>query len=152
MSAANSLESLKRRYPGAATFTFGDSDELSERLIALVRSGRKTATTGARRDYGAAAEEAEPMPQPGRRYIALDWRGRPALIIETVEIVECRFIEVTEAMALAEGEDDSLDGWRQGHRQYFERNGGFSPAMQVVWERFVLVEDLRAIRREADPA
>ena len=62
-------------------------------------------------------------------------------MIETVELIQCRFDEVTEAMALAEGEDDSLDGWRRGHRAYFERNGGFSPDMQILWERFLLVED-----------
>nr|WP_242514322.1 ASCH domain-containing protein [Rhodovulum sulfidophilum] len=62
--------------------------------------------------------------------------------IETVELVQCRFEEVTEAMALAEGEDDSLDAWRKGHGSYFKRNGGFSPDMQIVWERFILIEDL----------
>ncbi|HIE70212.1 MAG TPA: ASCH domain-containing protein, partial [Planctomycetes bacterium] len=25
----------------------------------------------------------------------------------------------------------------------FERNGGFSADMQILWERFVLIEDLR---------
>lgn len=133
------LASLKSRYPGAETFTFGDSDELSERLINLVRSGKKVATTGALRDFGAN----EPMPQIGRRDIVLDGRGVPALVIETVELVRCRFANVTESMALAEGEDQSLEGWRIGHQRYFERNGGFSPDLPIVWERFVLIEDLR---------
>lgn len=44
-------------------------------------------------------------------------------------------------MALAEGEND-LEGWRNDHRAFFQRNGGFSPQMQVVWERFALIEDL----------
>ncbi len=44
-------------------------------------------------------------------------------------------------MALAEGEDEDLAGWRAGHRAYFERNGGFSPDMPLVWERFALIED-----------
>ena len=34
------------------TFKFGDSEELSDRLIALVREGKKTATCGALREYG----------------------------------------------------------------------------------------------------
>jgi uncharacterized protein YhfF len=82
------------------------------------------------------------MPEIGRRDIALNWDDTPALVIETVELIQCRFDEVTEAMALAEGEDDSLEGWREGHREYFERNGGFSPDMEIIWERFALIEDL----------
>jgi uncharacterized protein YhfF len=137
-SMSDPMKAIRQRYPDAVTFTFGDSAELSARLIALVRSGEKTATCGALRDF----RNGEPMPSPGRRDIVLDWAGRPALVVETIAVVVCRFDEVTEAMALAEGEDDSLDGWRAGHRRYFERNGGFSPDMEVVWERFALVEDL----------
>ena len=134
---SETLKLLKHRYPTAQTFKFGDSAELSATLLALVRSGKKIATCGAVRDF----ENGEPMPQIGRRDIALHWDDRPALVIETVELIQCRFDEITEAMALAEGEDDSLDGWRRGHRAYFERNGGFSPDMQILWERFLLVED-----------
>ncbi|WP_065328291.1 ASCH domain-containing protein [Tritonibacter mobilis] len=134
---SETLKLLKHRYPTAQTFKFGDSAELSAALLALVRSGKKVATCGAVRDF----ENGEPMPQIGRRDIALHWDDRPALVIETVELIQCRFDEVTEAMALTEGEDDSLDGWRRGHRAYFERNGGFSPDMQILWERFLLVED-----------
>lgn len=134
---SETLKLLKHRYPTAQTFKFGDSAELSAALLALVRSGKKVATCGAVRDF----ENGEPMPQIGRRDIALHWDDTPALVIETVELIQCRFDEVTEAMALAEGEDDSLDGWRRGHRAYFERNGGFSPDMQILWERFLLVED-----------
>ena len=134
---SETLKLLKHRYPTAQTFKFGDSAELSAALLALVRSGKKVATCGSVRDF----ENGEPMPQIGRRDIALHWDETPALVIETVELIQCRFDEVTEAMALAEGEDDSLDGWRRGHRAYFERNGGFSPDMQILWERFLLVED-----------
>ncbi|OIQ50755.1 ASCH domain protein [Pseudodesulfovibrio hydrargyri] len=132
------LKALKLRYPTAETFKFGDSAALCSALLSLVRSGKKVATCGALRDY----QNGEPMPAIGRRDIALNWDGTPALVIETVELIQCRFDEVTEAMALAEGEDDSLKGWRAGHREYFERNGGFSPGMQIVWERFILIEDL----------
>lgn len=128
---------LKRRYPTAETFKFGDSAALCERLLSLVRSGQKVATCAALRDY----QGGEAMPEIGRRDIALNWDDTPALVIETVELVQCRFDEVTEEMALAEGEDESLEGWRAGHAAYFGRNGGFSPDMQIVWERFTLIED-----------
>lgn len=132
------LETLKRRYPTAETFKFGDNAPLCDALLSLVRAGKKRATCGALRDHQAG----EPMPVIGRRDIAMTWDDTPALVIETVELVHCRFDEVTEAMALAEGEDDSLEEWRAGHRAYFERNGGFSPDMEIVWERFILVEVL----------
>jgi uncharacterized protein YhfF len=132
------LKALKQRYPTAETFKFGDSAALCGTLLSLVRSGKKVATCGALRDY----QDSDPMPAIGRRDIALNWDDTPALVIETVALIQCRFDEVTEAMALAEGEDDSLEGWRAGHREYFERNGGFSPDMQIVWERFILIEDL----------
>ncbi|MBO9450236.1 ASCH domain-containing protein [Tropicibacter sp. R16_0] len=135
------LEQVKARYPGAQTFKFGDNQALCDELLALVRAGVKTATCGALRDY---PEGSADMPKPGRRDIALDWADSPALVIETLEVSIHRFCDVTESFALAEGENDTLDGWRDGHRRYFERNGGFDPAMELVCERFRLVEDLAA--------
>ncbi|MCO6184973.1 ASCH domain-containing protein [Rhizobium sp. L1K21] len=132
------LKALKLRYPTAATFKFGDSAALCQTLLSLVRAGKKVATCGALRDY----ESDEAMPEIGRQDIALNWDDTPALVIETVELIQCRFDQVTEAMALAEGEDESLEDWREGHARYFERNGGYSPEMQIVWERFRLIEDL----------
>ena len=132
------LEEAKKRYPGAETFKFGDNAELSERLLELVRSGRKTATCGALRDFEAGGEA---MPSVGRKDIALEWGGNPALVIETAEVFQSAFAGVDEAFALAEGENDSLAGWRHDHRRYFERNGGWSNDMMLVCERFRLVED-----------
>lgn len=132
------LEVLRERYPTAVTFKFGDSASLCDTLLSLVRSGKKTATCGALRDYLGG----EPMPSVGRRDIVLCWDDTPALVIETVELIQCQFDEVTEEMALAEGEDKSLEGWRANHRKYFYRNGGFSEDMMIIWERFILVENL----------
>ena len=134
-----SLIDVMACYPGAQTFKFGDNARLSAELLALVRSGRKTATCGALRDY---PEGSPDTPVVGRRDIALEWDDRPALVIETVDVSTCRYCDVTEDFALAEGENETLEGWREGHRQYFERNGGFDPEMELLCERFRLVEDL----------
>jgi uncharacterized protein YhfF len=133
------LDEALARYPGAVTFAFGDNRALCDELLALVRAGRKTATCGAARDFGP---KGEPLPVPGRRDIALDWDGTPALVIETVEVTHRLFREVDAAFALAEGENDDLAGWQRDHRVYFERNGGWSEDMPLVCERFRLVEDL----------
>lgn len=125
------------------TFTFGDSKELCDDLLALVRAGKKTATCGALRDSGPGGEE---MPVVGRQDIALNWDGTPALLIETVEVTIRRYCDVDADFALAEGENDTLEGWQQDHKRYFERNGGWSPEMELVCERFRLVKDLQTSR------
>ena len=86
------------------------------------------------------------MPVVGRQDIALDWDGNPALKIETIEVTIRRFCDVDEDFALAEGEDDTLEGWRRAHQAYFTRNGGFTPEMELVCERFRLVEDLKGAK------
>ena len=127
------------RYPGAETFTFGDSRALCDALLAPVRSGAKRATCVALRDF---TDGGEALPVTGRRDIALDWDGNPALVIETTEVTTRRFSDVDSDFALAESEDETLEGWRAGHRDYFARNGGFDPGMELVCERFRLIEDL----------
>lgn len=132
------LAAVLARHPGAETFTFGDGPAMSDELLGLVRAERKTATCAPLRDY---APDGDEMASPGRRDVALEWDGRPALVIETLSVHLCPFDEVDEDFALAEGETDDLQGWRDGHRAYFERNGGFDPKMILVCERFRVVED-----------
>ncbi|MEO0486088.1 MAG: ASCH domain-containing protein [Pseudomonadota bacterium] len=133
------VDELKKKHPGAVTFTFGDSAWMNDELLGLVVSGRKTATCAPARDY-----EADPaaMPVVGRRDIATRWDGTPAAVIETTEITHHRYCDVPEDFALAEGEADTFEGWQRDQRVYFERNGGFSEDMMLVCERFKLVEIL----------
>ena len=126
-------------YAGAVKFSFGDSPELADELLALVLAGRKTATCGALRDFGGA----EPVPEVGRRDVVLDGLGRPAAVIETTSVEHKRFDEVDAEFARLEGEGDLSYGyWRSAHEAYFERNGGYSPDMILVCERFRLVDVL----------
>ena len=133
------LAALQERYPDGVTFRFGDGPELCAELIALVRVGKKTSTCGAARDFGP---DGEPMPVVGRRDIVLNWDGTPALVVETVEVRHVRFCDVDLAFALDEGETETLAEWRHDHQAYLERNGGFTPDMMLVCERFRLVEDM----------
>lgn len=133
------MEDLQVTYPGAGTFKFSDSAALSAELIALVRSGRKRATCAPLAEF---EDDPASMPKVGRCDIAANWDGTPALVIRTVRLHKIRFCDVTEEMALAEGEDETLEGWRKGHEAYFERNGGFDPEMMLLFEEFELVEDL----------
>lgn len=126
--------------PGArpVTFRFGDSESLCKELLSLVRAGRKTATCEALRAF---EEGGEAMPEVGRRDVALNWDGTPAVLIETLEVTLKRFCDVDESFALAEGENDDLEGWRRDHQRYFERSGGFDEEMMLVCERFRLIHD-----------
>ncbi|MEM6891965.1 MAG: ASCH domain-containing protein [Pseudomonadota bacterium] len=132
------LEEAIQRYPGARTFSFGDSPALVEALNALVRSGKKRATCASQAEIDAG----EPAAVLGHRDIALEPDGSPAFVIETLELRATTFAEMTEEMALAEGEDETLAGWQENHRRYYERVLGYcKPDMPLVWERFRVVED-----------
>ncbi|MGR3372326.1 ASCH domain-containing protein [Pseudooceanicola nanhaiensis] len=120
------------------SFRFGDSERLCTELTALVRAGRKTATCERATAFGPGRET---LPQVGRRDIALNWDGSPAVEIETRSVDFRRFDEVDADFALAEGENDSLEGWRADHRAYFERTGGWSPDMMLMCERFRVIRD-----------
>jgi uncharacterized protein YhfF len=134
-------ESIAPDSPASAQiFSFGDSPAMADELLALVIAGTKTATCGALRDFPADSPD---VPIVGRRDVVMDGSGRRAAVIETIEVSIRRFDEMDEAFAHDEGEGfRTLADWRKGHQAYFERNGGFSPDMELVCERFKLVEVL----------
>ncbi len=138
LPGAMKTEELNVPRASLVSFKFGDNEELCNELLRLVRLGQKTATCEALRVFGS---DGEAIPVVGRRDTALNWDGTPALIIETLEVTQMRFCDVDECFALAEGENDDLEGWRRDHQQYFERNGGFDSEMMLVCERFKLVHD-----------
>lgn len=139
------MTDLPAQYADAVQFSFGDSPELADELLALVIAGVKTATCGAVEHFG----DDEPFPQVGRRDVVLDGQGRPACVIETTEVTIRPFSAVDENFATAEGEGDrSYAYWRAAHEAYFERNGGFSEDMLLACERFKLVE---VLDRDATP-
>jgi uncharacterized protein YhfF len=117
------------------SFAFGDSPQMADQLLAFVLSGAKTATCWSVRD-GKQTEV-------GKRMVIMDGAGDPRAVIETVSLEQLRFNEVGWTFALAEGEgDECVEDWRDGHRAYFTRNGGYAPDMLLWCERFRLVEIL----------
>jgi uncharacterized protein YhfF len=123
---SNSWQSLE-------SFSFGNTPEMADRLAELVVSGSKRATCWSVAD-GQQTEI-------GKKMVVLDGRQRPRAVIETIELVQRRFCDVDLQFALDEGEgDETLAQWRDGHRAYFEREGGFTTDMVLWCERFRLVE------------
>ncbi len=121
---------------------WGDSPEMADELGALIMSGIKTATCSAVWEWEA---EGNPIPETGYITIALDGRGEPLCIVETVEISIRKYNEVNADFARAEGEGDlSLNYWREAHKDYFSRvlskvGKEFSEEMPLVCERFRVI-------------
>jgi len=121
---------------------WGDGPAMADELGALVVQGIKTATCSAVWEWEA---EGSPIPQKGLITIALDGRGEPLCIIESVEVTIRKYNEVDSDFAHDEGEGDlSLNYWRAAHKNYFSRvlpkaGKEFSEEMPLVCERFRVI-------------
>jgi len=121
---------------------WGDGPEMADELGALIAQGVKTATCSALWEWGA---EGNPIPDEGYITIALDGRGEPFCIVETIEISIHKYNEVDADFAREEGEGDlSLNYWRKAHENYFSRvlrkiGKEFSEEMPLVCERFQVI-------------
>lgn len=119
------------------------SDEENANLCAkLILNGVKTATCSMKYWYESGLE---PMPKKGDLQIVTDWTGNPVSIIETIEVSECKFSDITAEFAAQEGEGDkSLAWWRRAHWAYFAaecEEQGIKPGkdMVLVLEKFKVV-------------
>ena len=126
---------------------FGDTPELSDALIDLIKRGVKTATASA---YQAYLDENEAVPQAGCFVVVVDSRGDPACLYEITDVRVGFLQSVDAAFAFDEGEsegegegDRTREGWLEEHRRFF---GLPFPGMsheeenfRVVFERFRLV-------------
>ncbi|GAA3774973.1 ASCH domain-containing protein [Micromonospora maritima] len=129
-------------------YEFAFPGPLRDRLVAAVRDGSKTGTTGLLQDYEI---EGEPLPTPGSRYAVVDSAGRAVAVIELVEVRVARVGDVDLDHARAEGEGyASVAQWRAGHEAYWHGpdyrgwlgDPGFTvdDGTPAVLERFRLVE------------
>ena len=126
------MDDQAENWQSLETFSFGDNPELAQELADLVVAGAKRATCW-------AVSEGE-LTHVGKRMVMLDGAGKPAAVIETIELTRRRFDEVDASFAHDEGEGDrTLDYWRQAHRSYFTRRGSFAPDMMLWCERFRVV-------------
>jgi uncharacterized protein YhfF len=121
---------------------WGDGPAMADELGALVVQGTKTATCSALWEW---EDEGNPIPEVGFVTIALDGRGEPLCILESIEVAIRNYNEVDADFACSEGEGDlSLNYWREAHKDYFSRvlpkiGREFSEDMPLVCERFKLI-------------
>ncbi len=98
---------------------YGDSKELSDTLIELIRSGQKRAGTGLLWSYEL---EQEPIGEKGDIEIVVTHEGEPSVVTRIVSVEVVPYGEVTAEYAAIEGEGDgSLAYWRKAHWDYFSR-------------------------------
>lgn len=129
------------KYPQAWCWSFGDSPELADELAALVVAGKKTGTCGSFASY----QKEEPRLTPGTYHIVLNGSGEAVCVIRTLAIRLIRFNEMSPALAALEGEGDlSLAYWQSAHQAFFEREGSWSPDMELIYEEFAVIETASA--------
>lgn len=125
------------------TWCFCYGDYLPDKLIGLVKQGKKTGTSSALDLY----EGGDKIPGKGDVSVITYGNGLPGCIVETKECRVMSFSEITEEEAALEGEGDlTLAFWREVHeevftREYEEAGRRFSRDIPVIFERFEVVYD-----------
>lgn len=125
-------------------FSFGNSEELANSLLALVLSGEKRATSSSLWAYEI---ENEPLPKAGDFSIVTDWAGNPHYVIRTTAVTVLPFRDMTFEICRREGEDSCLESWQKNHIAAYMSEGQevgytFSTDMPVVFEDFDVVYPL----------
>ncbi len=128
---------------GLEDFELGDGGgPLTERLVALVLAGVKTATGSLLAEWKA---DGAPLPEVGSRWALIDAGGREVGVVETTEIRVLRLADVDDAFARDEGEgDEDAAQWRTGHERFWAR---FVPDVVVDDETLVVCERFRLAER-----
>ena len=123
---------------------FGMTENEANHLLGLVLCGKKRATCSSHLGYTA---EDEPIPAVGDVSVITYFDGTPACIIRTVNVQIIPFCDMTFELASKEGEDDTLESWRNNHIRFFTAEGDkigyeFTDDMPVVFEEFEVIEVL----------
>ncbi|QLG94165.1 ASCH domain-containing protein [Pseudomonas yamanorum] len=135
----NMIDDLKVKYPGAIAWPFGDTPEMADELAGLVIKGIKTAACCSLSSFKYENES----PTIGGYSIILNSKGEPVCVVRVISMRIIRYCDVDQDLARKEGEGDrSLRYWMQGHKDFFQREGTFDEAMELVAEEFELVEVL----------
>ena len=112
----------------------------NEKLISLVLSGDKRATTSLYNEY---IKNKEPLPKIGEKSIIQHDNNNDACLIEIEKVIITEFKNITEELAFIEGEGDkSLEYYRNVHYKIFKNiDSNFSDESKVVFEIFRVIEN-----------
>jgi uncharacterized protein YhfF len=105
---------------------------LRRELVDAVLRGEKTASAGLHGE--------EPLPEPGQRFLLLDFDDRPVAVVETTEVRVLRADEVDLRFARDEGEGfETVADWREAHERFWSDREIRDDTL-IVAERFTLIE------------
>jgi len=122
-------------------FHFELTEKLATELLKLVLEGKKQATAASLKSFEINNEK---IPKPGDLSIVTDFEGNPKCVIETTNIELIPFNEMTYDICKREGEDDTLESWKKGHKRFYEAEGTimgyeFTEDLIVVFEDFKMI-------------
>lgn len=111
----------------------------NEKLISLVLSGEKRATTSLYSEY---IKNKEPLPKIGEKSIIQHDNNNDACLIEIEKVIITEFKNITDDLAFIEGEGDkSLEYYRNEHYKIFKKiDSNFNDESKVVFEMFKVIE------------
>ncbi|PID82826.1 MAG: RNA-binding protein [Clostridiales bacterium] len=124
------------------SFYFCDNKKDADELAFLVKNKIKKGTSSLFYEY---ERENEELPKENEMAIVTDYDGNALAIINNVKVELIKFKDVSEELALKEGEGDkTLDYWRRVHIDFFTRilktyDMKFSEEMLIVFEHFETV-------------
>ena len=131
-----------QQYTQFAADYFCANEESANVCAELIVKGEKRATCSMDYWYSVVGEL---RPQVGALLVVTRWDGEPVCVVETTSVTTCRYCDVTEEFAAAEGEGDkSLRWWKEAHWDFFSaecKDQGMEPSeeMLLVLEHFDVV-------------
>lgn len=113
------VQNLDSKPSGLVTAGFAGDIKITDRLIELYLSGKKTAGSSLKKGY---YHDNEPLPKVGDHWIVLNSQKKPTFIAKTIKVEHYLFKDVPERVAIAEGEGAlSLKYWRSAHEKFFSQ-------------------------------
>lgn len=111
-------------------------------LLDLVLQRKKKATSSSAAAFQIKGEE---IPEEGSFSVITDWDGNPRCVVRTVRVRRIPYNEIGFDTAVLEGEDESIESWRENHEKFFRAEGKelgytFTEDMDVIFEEFEVVE------------
>lgn len=77
----------------------------------------------------------------GKQSIIVDDNGKDACLVETTAIHKMKFCDMTWELAKLEGENKTLNEWKEIHEKYFKKiNKNFNENTKIIFEIFKLVK------------
>ena len=104
-----------------------------DRLVNLVLDGKKTATT--------SLYELDNVSKVGDISILTDLKDNNVCFIKTINVIITEFKNITWDLAKLEGEDKSLNEWKENHMNFFKKiDPNFNENTKVIFEVFEVIK------------